>query len=117
MISANERQRANSVRSQRRAFVAGRLCGYQVRRLLCIPGLSFQPMEQAWRENLAAYALFTSSHGDAPKLRSTDATERALARWAAKARLAHRANTLSSERVRNLNGLDFWTWGAPQRRD
>ena len=117
VISANERQRANSVRSQRRAFVAGRLCAYQMRRLLCVPGLSFQPLERAWRANFTAYALFTASHGDAPKLRSTHATERALARWAAKARLAYRANTLSPERVRTLNGLDFWTWGAPRRRD
>ena len=116
-ISDVEKQRANSVRAQRRAFAAGRLCTYQVQRLLCVPGFSFHPLEDAWQASCAAYADFTATHWDAPKLRSADASERALARWAAKMRLAFRAGTLSADRVEILAGLDFWTWGAPSRRD
>ena len=116
-ISTEEKQRTHSVRAQRRAFAAGRLCTYQVQRLLCVPAFSFHPLEDAWQANRVAYADFTATHWDAPKLRSTDASERALARWAAKMRLAYRAGTLSADRVETLTGLDFWTWGAPSRRD
>ncbi|WP_166806113.1 helicase associated domain-containing protein [Cryobacterium sp. TMT2-10] len=115
-ISAVEKQRANSVRAQRRAFIAGRLCTYQVRRLLCVPGFSFHPLEDVWQASCAAYGDFTATHGDAPKFRSTDPSERALAGWAAKMRLAHRAGTLSTDRVEILTGLDFWTWGAPSKQ-
>ena len=115
-ISTEEKQRANSVRTQRRAFTAGRLCTYQVRRLLCIPGFTFQPGEDTWQEHCAAYSLFTATQGRAPSLRGADAPEQALARWAAKARLAYRAGTLSAHRVEALNALGFWTWGAPTSR-
>ena len=106
-ISVLEKQRANNVRAQRRAFAAGRLCTYQIRRLLCIPGFSFQPLEDNWQANCAAYARFTATHGAAPKLRSTDPSEQALARWAAKTRLAYRAGTLSAARIDALTHLEF----------
>ena len=115
-ISAEEKWRANSVRAQRRAFTAGRLCTYQASRLLCIAGFSFHPLEDAWRETFDAYARFTATHGDAPKLRSADPSERALAGWAAKTRLAFRAGALSADRVETLTGMGFWTWGAPSTR-
>lgn len=68
-ISTEEKQRSNSVRAHRRAFTAGRLCSYQVRRLLCIPDFSFQPGEDKWKATCAAYARFTAANGDAPKVR------------------------------------------------
>ncbi|TFD18556.1 helicase associated domain-containing protein [Cryobacterium sp. TMT2-23] len=116
-ISAVEKQRANSVRAQRRAFIAGRLSTYQARRLLCVPGFSFHPLEDVWQATRVAYADFTATQGGAPKLRSTDPSERALAGWAAKMRFAYRGGTLSADRVETLTGLDFWTWGAPSSRD
>ncbi|TDW30350.1 helicase associated domain-containing protein [Cryobacterium psychrophilum] len=115
-ISTNEKQRANSVRTQRRAFAAGRLCTYQVRRLLCIPGFSFHPLEDDWQAKCAAYARFTATHGYSPKLRSSNASERTLDRWAVKTRMAYWAGRLSPDRVDTMNGLDFWTWGAPTGR-
>ena len=111
-ISTEERQRAHSIRAQRRAFAAGRLCTYQARRLLCIPEFSFHPLEDKWQAKCAAYAHFTATHGDAPKLRSADPSERTLAGWAAKTRLAYRVDKLSPSRVETLTGLDFWTWGT-----
>ncbi|WP_220604808.1 helicase associated domain-containing protein [Cryobacterium inferilacus] len=115
-ISADEKRRSNSIRAQRRSFAAGRLCSYQVRRLLCIPGFSFHPKEDRWRANYGAYDQFTAAHGHAPRLRSTDDAEQALARWAAKTRMARRAGTLSTAKVATLNELNFWAWGAPHRR-
>ncbi|QYF74877.1 helicase associated domain-containing protein [Cryobacterium sp. PAMC25264] len=111
-ISIEEKQRCNSVRAQRRAFAAGRLCSYQVQRLQCIDGFTFQPVEDAWQAHYDAYSRFTATHGDAPKLRSEMETERALARWAAKTRLAYRSGRLAPARVVALNALSFWTWGA-----
>ncbi|TFC86915.1 hypothetical protein E3T24_05920 [Cryobacterium sp. TmT2-59] len=62
-ISAVEKQRANSVRAQRRAFIAGRLSTYQARRLLCVPGFSFHPLEDVWQATRVAYADFTATQG------------------------------------------------------
>ncbi|TFC92871.1 helicase associated domain-containing protein [Cryobacterium sp. TMT4-31] len=115
-ISAEEKRSNNSIRAQRRSYAAGRLCSYQVRRLLCVPEFSFHPTEDRWRANYAAYAHFTTAHGHAPRLRSTDDAEQALARWAAKTRMARRAGTLSPAKVATLNELNFWAWGAPGRR-
>jgi len=115
-ISTDEKRRSNSVRAQRRSYAAGRLCTYQVRRLLCVPGFSFHPTEDRWRANYAAYAQFTATHGHAPRLRSTEDAEQALARWAAKTRMARRAGTLSPAKITALQELNFWAWGAPQRR-
>ncbi|MGY4858265.1 helicase associated domain-containing protein [Cryobacterium sp. AP23] len=115
-ISAEEKRSNNSIRAQRRSFAAGRLCSYQVRRLLCIPGFSFHPIEDRWRANYEAYDQFTAAHGHAPRLRSTDDAEQSLARWAAKTRMARRAGTLSPAKVATLNELNFWAWGAPYRR-
>ncbi|TFD55059.1 hypothetical protein E3T43_12640 [Cryobacterium sp. Hh7] len=115
-ITSAEKQCTNSVRTQRRAFSAGRLCAYQVRRLLCIPGFSFHPLADTWQANCAAYADFTATRGHSPKLRSSNASERALDRWAAKTRLAYRAGALAPDRINTMNGLDFWTWGAPTSR-
>jgi predicted alpha/beta hydrolase len=112
MISTEERDQTSWVRSQRRMFKLGRLCSYQQRRALCVPGFSFRPLEDSWSANLGAYREFTDAHRDAPKVRSKDQLERALARWAAKARLRYRAGGLPQPRVDALNELDFWSWGS-----
>ena len=117
VISTEEKHCVNLVRAQRRAYAAGRLCSYQERRLLCIPGFTFHPLEDAWQANRDAYARFTTAQGDAPKLRSSNGEERALARWAAKTRLAYRVGRLAQSRIDSVNGIDFWAWGAPHRRD
>ena len=78
-ISTEEKTLAGFVWSQRRSFAAGRLCSYQMRRLLCIPAFSFHPLEDLWDAHLEAYLRFTNTRRDAPKLRSDDPLERRLA--------------------------------------
>ncbi|MGY4856866.1 helicase associated domain-containing protein [Cryobacterium sp. AP23] len=114
-ISAEEKRCTYIVRAQRRAFMAGRLCSYQVRRLQCIPAFTFQPRADAWHAKYAAYATFTASHGEAPKLSSIDTSERALAGWAAKTRMAYRAGTLAPSRIEAMNALAIWAWGSGSR--
>lgn len=114
-ISAEEKELTGRVRAQRKAFAAGRLCSYQVRRLLCIPGFSFQPLEDRWQANYEEYRRFTVIHWAAPRLRSPDKSERRLAGWAAKARMAFRAGTLPQSRIESLDRLEFWSWGPPLR--
>ncbi|WP_167738009.1 helicase associated domain-containing protein [Cryobacterium sp. MDB2-10] len=115
-ISAEERTLVNKLRGQRRAFKAGRLCEYQIRRLECIPGLSLDPRGQHWDTSYRAYARFIEAHQDTPKARSKVASERSLAQWAAKARMAYRAGTLSQDRIDACANLDRWTWGGAPRR-
>ncbi|WBM79124.1 Helicase associated domain protein [Cryobacterium breve] len=115
-ISADEKSLVNRVRNQRRAFTAGRLCTYQVRRLQCIPGFSFKPLDDAWHTSYTAYVQFTRTHRDAPKLRSADPAERALAGWAAKNRMAYHDGRLTPARTALLNDVEFWSWGAPTSR-
>ena len=83
--------------------------------MLCVPGFSFHPCEDLWRANFEAYDLFVAAHRDVPKLRSEDGSERNLAGWAAKARMAYRAGTLALWKQDALNSLDFWSWGAARR--
>jgi hypothetical protein len=99
VIETDEKMLTGFVRSQRRLFGAGRLCSYQVRRLLCVPGFSFHPLEDLWDEHLEEYRRFTDTRREAPKLRSDDPLERRLAAWGAKARLHYRRGTLSKRRV------------------
>lgn len=106
-----ERKLSNKVRAQRRALVAGRLDSYRQRRLSCIEGFSFSPLEERWASNLTAYKNFTIGSSGAPKLRSSEAESRKLAAWAAKQRFQYRNGQLAEHRIDALNALDFWTWG------
>lgn len=110
-IDATEQRLVNWVRGQRKANAAGRLTEYQQQRLLCIPGFSFNPIEDRWASRLAAYRRFLSRHHRAPMIRSSHGEERKLAAWAAKQRMHYRRGTLSEPRVDALAALDFWTWG------
>ncbi|MEB0001665.1 helicase associated domain-containing protein [Cryobacterium sp. 10S3] len=114
-VSAEEMTLVNRVRNQRRAFKADRLCTYQKCRLECIPGFSFNPLEDAWHAIYNAYIQFTRTHREAPKLRSAPA-ESALAGWAAKNRMAYHRGKLSQRRTALLNEVEFWSWGASKTR-
>lgn len=116
-ISAEENVLVAHVRSQRRLFAVGRLCSYQQGRLQCIGGFSFHPLDDLWRANVEAYGTFTNDRRRAPRLRSDNALESGLARWAAKVRWRYWAGSLPQQRINDLtNSLDFWTWGTPPGR-
>jgi hypothetical protein len=110
-ISPEEKRLTYRVRAQRKAFADGRLSSYQERRLLCIPGFTFQPQEDQWQASFLLYSNFTDVHRRAPRARSSNASEKTLATWAAKARLAYWAGKLPQGRIDSLNDLTIWTWG------
>ncbi|TFD48564.1 hypothetical protein E3T46_15125 [Cryobacterium sp. Hh11] len=110
-IPVEEKALTSFVRAQRRAFAGARLCTYQERRLAAIGGFSFHPRDDVWTSHLREYRAFITENGRVPRLRSHDDNEHALAAWAAKQRMAYRRGRLSRERVLDLSGSGFWTWG------
>ncbi|KGJ76931.1 hypothetical protein GY21_08810 [Cryobacterium roopkundense] len=110
-ISSEEKGLTHRVRAQRKAFADGRLSSYQERRLLCIPGFAFQPQEDQWQAKFILYSHFTDVNRRAPRARSRNASEKTLASWAAKVRMAYWAGTLAPSRIDSLNNLTIWTWG------
>ena len=110
-ISPAEKGLTYRIRAQRKAFAEGRLSSYQERRLLCIPGFTFHPQEDQWEASFFLYSNFTDVNRRAPRARSSNASEKALACWAAKVRMAYWAGRLAPSRIDSLNGLTIWTWG------
>ena len=115
-ISEGERRLAVWVRTQRAAADQGRRCAYQLRRLECVPGFQQHPLDERWDQNVVAFQRFIADNGRAPSIRSDDATERRLAAFAAKQRLAYRRETLVQTRISSLERLELWTWGTSPRR-
>ena len=111
-ITAEERHLATWVRTQRTAADGGVRCDYQLRRLACVPGFHLHPLAEKWYRHVTEYQHSTDTHRRAPFLRSDDPTERRLARFAAKQRLAHRRGRLCPDRIATLERLDFWSWGT-----
>lgn len=97
------------VRDQRRPNTHKRTT-FQRLRLELIPGFSWAPHEDAWQVQLKRYHAFVDLNGCAPRARSADAAERALADWAARQRHRHRNNRLSSGQEEALLSLPIWTW-------
>ena len=117
-ITTDERHLATWVRTQRTAADRGARCDYQLRRLTCVPGYHLHPLTEQWHRHVTEYQHFTDTWRRAPLLRSDDPTERRLAGFAAKQRLAYRQGRLSPRRIVTLERLDFWSWGSqPPRVD
>ena len=111
-ITAEERHLATWVRTQRTAVDGGVRCDYQRRRLACVSGYHLHPLAEQWYRQVTEYQHFTDAHRRAPFLRSDDPTERRLAGFAAKQRLAFRRGRLSPRQIATLERLDFWSWGS-----
>jgi hypothetical protein len=111
-ITPEERLLATWVRTQRTAADEGVRSDYQLRRLACVPGFHLHPLAEQWFRQVTEYRHFTSAHRRAPLLSSADPTERRIARFAAKQRLAYRRGRLPPERIATLERLEFWTWGS-----
>jgi hypothetical protein len=111
-ISAEERRLASWVRTERKLSTIERRSSYQLARLACLAGHTWHPLDDRWLFRLGEYRDFIETHGSAPKVRSADLTESGLARWASKQRHFYRSGRLSQERVRSLQRLSIWTWGA-----
>ena len=115
-ITAEERRLATWVRTQRTAADRGLRCDYQLRRLACVPGFHRHPLDDRWYQHVIDHQHFTDTRRRAPLLRSDEATERTLAGFAAKQRLAYRRGRLSPRQIGMLEVLEFWTWGSTPPR-
>jgi len=111
-ITVEERHLATWVRTQRTAANGGVRCDYQRRRLACVPGYHLHPLSEQWHRHVTEYQHFTDTWRRAPLLRGDDPTERRLAGFAAKQRLAYRRGRLSARQIATLERLDFWSWGS-----
>ena len=111
-ITVEERHLATWVRTQRTAANGGVRCDYQLRRLACVPGYHLHPLSEQWHRHVTGYQHFTDIWRQAPLLRGDDPTERRLAGFAAKQRLAYRRGRLSPRQIATLERLDFWSWGS-----
>ena len=97
------------VRRQRRT--CAEMSAYQVARLEQIPGFSWEPLEEAWDRNAAAYAAFVEQHHRGPSIRAVAGTvEHRLGVWANNQRAAKRHGRLPYHRVRELSDLPLWIW-------
>ena len=113
-ITVEERHLATWIRTQRTAANGGVRCDYQRRRLACVPGYHLHPLAEQWHRHVTEYQHFTDTWRRAPLLRGDDPTERRLAGFAAKQRLAYRRGRLSARQIATLERLDFWSWGSQQ---
>ena len=111
-ITVEERHLATWIRTQRTAANGGVRCDYQRRRLACVPGYHLHPLAEQWHRHVTEYQHFTDTWRRAPLLRGDDPTERRLAGFAAKQRLAYRRGGMSPQRIATLERLDFWSWGS-----
>lgn len=112
LITGEERRLATWVRTQRTAADGGLRCDYQLRRLDCIPGFHRHPLDDRWDQQVIEHHQFTDTQRRAPLLRSNNPTERSIAGFAAKQRLAYRNGRLSPQRIATLERLEFWSWGS-----
>lgn len=114
-IPAAEREVDRWVKRQRVARRAGALVTYQQRRLLCVAGFRWDPLEDAWNERCRAYGAFFRSYRRVPAARSPDLFESRLGRWADKQRWYYWHGRLPAHRIRALEQLPAWTWGSRGR--
>lgn len=114
-VPAQEQSLADWVRYQRRPATRDLHCDYQRRRLECIPGFQWDPLDMQWNTMFAAFARFVGKEHRAPRYRSDDPSERALATWAAKQRQLLRNGKLSARRRKKLESLSFRVTGKRQR--
>lgn len=102
-----ERRLASWLRYQRRRGVEGQLCTYQRLSLEATEGFMWAPGDTAWDNQFDAYKNFLELERRVPRYRSASPTERQLAAWAAKQRLAHTRGRLDESRIDRLNTLSI----------
>lgn len=84
-----------------------------VRRLDALPGWSWDPKGDQWRQGLEALRSFGREHGHVdPPAREHPV----LAEWVKRQRTQHRNQRLSLERVDALEAIPGWDWAPTRRR-
>lgn len=74
----------------------------QARLLERIPGLTWEPKDDAFEERAEALRLYIAEHRREPRRRSANADERALAEWLGRQRRRASRGQLNAERLRLL---------------
>ena len=115
-IGDEERMLADWLRYQRRPATRALHCDYQRRRLECVQGFSWDPHGERWNATYAQFVDFVEEQRRAPRYRSTDLHERAIAAWAAKQRHLIRRGALSQDRAQKLDQLAFRLTGPTGQR-
>jgi hypothetical protein len=100
---------AGWVKSQRRAFKHNTLSPERVTRLEGLPGWSWDPLTDTWNQNFVEVQAFQGKHKRWPA-QGAAREEAVLAQWIGNQRQAWKKSTLSSERVKRLEGLPGWSW-------
>ncbi len=101
------------VTTQRVARNAGRLKPEREDRLSALPGWIWNPRAENWDEGYAHLLRYVETFHDAAVPRAyVDDTGYNLGRWVATRRRLHKKGTLDPDRVRKLQDLPGWTWGA-----
>jgi hypothetical protein len=96
---------------QRRAHKKNILSPERVKRLEELPDWSWDPHADTWDQNFVAAEIFHDKHKRWPKIGAAG-EEGALAHWASAQRHAFKKSTLSSARIKRLEGLPGWSWDA-----
>jgi superfamily II DNA/RNA helicase len=97
--------------AQRHAFKKSTLSSARIKRLEGLPGWSWDPHADTWDQNFVAAEIFHDKHKRWPKIGAAG-EEGALAHWASAQRHAFKKSTLSSARIKRLEGLPGWSWDA-----
>jgi hypothetical protein len=111
LVGPEESQLVNWVRYQRKSRAADILCEYQILRLELVTGFDWAPFDTQWDQEYTRYRAHLEHFRGAPKFRSEDPNEVALAKWASRQRAKYRTGNLDAERTYDLEALPIWTWG------
>jgi len=93
-VPVQEARLNQMLNTQRTPKVRAGLSSYQTRRLESIPGFAWKPRDTTWQTTFNDHQWFCNSRRHSPRLRSSNKTETALARWALAQRIAANNGTL-----------------------
>jgi superfamily II DNA or RNA helicase len=104
------------VSAQRQAQRKQTLDGSRVRRLVELPGWTWDPAKAFWETAYAVLVRFSDREGHARVPSSHDEDGVKLGSWVAAQRVARRRGQLSGERIARLEALPGWHWEVRKER-
>jgi len=93
------------VRSQRKSYKKNALSSDRIQQLNSM-GIVWDPLEHAWSENFDQLCAFKAQHGHCD-VSENDEGNRSLGLWGRTQRKSYKKNTLSSDRIQQLNSICF----------
>ena len=95
---------------QRTSHAKGRLEADRERRLLGLPGWTWDPIADQWEEAFRVLLRYVEDNGDARVPAPYIVDGYPLGKWVRWQRSLHAQGTLEADRERRLLGLPGWTW-------